>query len=38
MKGFLDVTLLFMWNKVSEKYTAVVFRIYRGQRYNESFN
>jgi hypothetical protein len=38
MKGVLDVTILFLWNKLLEKYTALVSRIYRGQIYIESFN
>jgi len=38
MKGFLDVTILFLWNKVLDEYTALVFRIYRGEFYMESIN
>jgi hypothetical protein len=38
MKGFLNVKILFFSNKVLEEYTALVFRIYRGQLYIESIN
>jgi len=38
MRGLLDVTILFLWNRVLEEYAALVFRIYRRQFYNESFN